>query len=142
MYANLWNAYYDTPEITPQPAQQTLASNTVIIAARAQQGSSSTMVVTASPPWSQAPYPSVQFSIDGTNVDPAVTATVTNAASVTYAVPGNSYPDENTAFTIDVTIAPNAAPGMRWVSIAYAGQPPNFAMPSLLLVLAPEAHHA
>ena len=142
LYANLWNVYYNTSEPTPQPAQQTLASNTVIIAVRARQGSSSTMVVTASPPWSQQPYPQIQFSIDGTNVDASVIATVTNAESVTYAVPGNSYPSENTAFTIDVEISPDAAPGMRWMSIAYSGQSPNFAMPSLLLVLAPEAPNA
>ena len=143
MYAVLWNAYYATPETIVMPdATQTLASNTVIMAVHAAQGTTSTMLLTASPPYGEQPYPAIQFSADGTTVDPAVTATVTAAETVTYAVPGNSYPGPNTAFTIEVAIAADAAPGMRGVSVTYAGQQPSF-MPALLLVLpATEASHA
>jgi hypothetical protein len=143
MYAVLWNAYYATQETIVMPdAAQTLASNTVIMAVHAAQGTASTMVLTASPPYGDQPFPAIQFSADGTTVDAKVTATVTAAETVTYAVPGNSYPGPNTAFTVEVTIAGDAAPGMRGVSITYAGQQPSF-MPALLLVLpATEASHA
>lgn len=144
MDAVLWNAYYATAETIVQPAaSQPLASNTVIMAARVTAGAAPrTMVVIATPPFVGPPLPTFLFSIDGVTPDDTVTASIaggpsiSGAASVTYAVPGNSYPGPCTAFTIEVTVRADAPRGLRQFAIVYPGQTPSY-MPGLLYVLEP-----
>ncbi len=138
-FEQLWYPYYNTKEPLEQPASQPLAANTVIVPARVAQGSTNTrMVLTARPVYSGTPYPTVAFSkqyiadVMQTNVltaEPTITATVTGVTTgdnpVLYTVPGDSYPNPATAFTLTVDIGANTPPGIYGVFMMYAGQTPQ-----------------
>jgi hypothetical protein len=70
---------------------------------------------------------------------PAGDITVTNVtgpSTVTYAVPGNSYPSENQLLTLTIDVASDAQLGLRGVQVTNYGQPVADAAPALLNVIA------
>ncbi|MDB5070217.1 MAG: hypothetical protein JWM87_1328 [Candidatus Eremiobacteraeota bacterium] len=155
-FENLWYAYYNTAEPLEQPASQPLAANTVIVPARVPQGSTNTrMVLTARPVYSGTPYPTVAFSKQYIadvmqsgvlTAEPTITATVTGVTTdpnpVLYTVPGDSYPNPATAFTLTLDVAADTPPGIYGIFMMYPGQTPKTVLdaaafvPALLEVVA------
>ncbi|HYP15227.1 MAG TPA: hypothetical protein VEQ63_14960 [Bryobacteraceae bacterium] len=109
------------PNVVGQP--MTLVSNSTLIAPMLPQSGRATMVLTAA--LTSTKLPSVTFDDDD------ITGTVTGSFSVSYAVPGNTYPSQSTALVVDVAVSPSARTGLRGVSLN--GGP---VMPALLNVLA------
>ena len=130
MTAAVWDAYYDTTFPTPAGPQMSLASNTVIVPASIPQGASDVeLALTCSGAAGAAPQ--IAFGGEGVAVS-GVSAPV----SVSYAVPGNSYPGDCQLVRFTISVDASAAPGLRGLTIANAGQRPGPAGPGLLNVVA------
>lgn len=106
-----------------------LASNSTLIAPWVRPGASvpMTLVVAGINPTKP---PAVSFG-------PGVEVTVGAITSVTYAIPGNSYPGPNFAIALTVSVDSSAALGLRGCQVTNPGQAPAAAMPALLNVVAP-----
>lgn len=121
-------------QMVPNPVNNPipLLSNSTFIAPFAKQGATGLkMVLTCASAGTGKPYPAVTFT------DPGVTATVTGAEEIDYAVPGNSYPSQCTALFLDVSVESTAPVGPVGVYVTNSGQSQGPAMPSLLTVVAP-----
>jgi hypothetical protein len=132
-YAALWNAYYATPVPNPVDQPMSLASNTVIVPPRVAQGATQQMVLTCAGVGADAPQISFSPGDDVTVTD------VSAPTSVTYAVPGNTYPGTYQAVTFEVTVADTAQLGLRSIVAADAAHPPGEPAPAFLEVVAPPA---
>ena len=131
MFLDLWNAYYGTavPNVVGYPMN--LGSNTVIMPPMVEPGDSGVeLALTCSGvvlgPENQ--LPDVSFTPGG---DITVTE-VTGPTTVTYAVPGNSYPSQNQLLTLTVDIASDAQPRLYGVQVTNYGQAAADAAPALL----------
>jgi hypothetical protein len=138
-YQSVWDGYYANVEPNPGDFKMPLASNTTIIPAEVQPGSSAEFALTCDTT-TVAPLPTVQISTpDGSAADPSISATVVGSASVTYAVPGNSYPGTYTLLNLRIDVAPEARTGVRGVRVTNSGQSPAAFAPALLQVVASQA---
>jgi hypothetical protein len=134
MFLDLWNAYYGTavPNVVDFPMN--LASNTVIMPPIVKQGDSGVelaLTCAGVVPGPENQLPDVSFPPGG---DITVTD-VTGPTTVTYAVPGNSYPSENQLLTLTIDVASDAQLGLRGVQVTNYGQPTADAAPALLNVI-------
>lgn len=75
-------------------------------------------------------WPAISF--DGTDLK----AAVTGISTVSYAVPGNSYPGSYSVVYFDLSVASNAKTGLRNIYVTNPGQAQGAAMPALLNVIA------
>lgn len=133
--AAYFNAMY--PVMVPNPVNHpiSLLSNSTFIPPCIMVGASTIpMVLTAATCTAQAgdpsTFPSVSFD------DPNITAQVTSVQNnITYAVPGNSSPSTSTALFINVTVSPQATPGVKGIHITNPGQDLGPAMKALLNVI-------
>jgi len=124
MFQVLWDGYYPIQEPSPGGQPMSLASNTVIVPPwLPASGSTQQLMVTVSNPPPTGMGVSV-MTADGSQPDPAITTQITATTSVTYAVPGNSYPDTYTAISFTVQVAPGTTPGLRALAITGGGTLP------------------
>lgn len=129
MFQDLWDAYFRTPVVTPMNVPMVLASNSSIIppslppGAQQQALALTCALPTGSSPLAQNQWPAVVFTQTDGQPDPTISATVTGFnPSVSYAVPGNTYPSASQLLNLTVTVAPGAAAGVRGVVIVPSGQ--------------------
>lgn len=114
-HASVFNAMAGTKVPNVMGVSMNLASNSTLIAPTVARGQSGVpMVITAASVSGGAP-PTVSFG-DG------ITVQVKSVGSVTYAVPGNSYPGPVAALLLSVSVSATAAPGPRSVWVTNAGQ--------------------
>ena len=116
MYAAMWNGYYPIQETAPTGVKMSLASNTTFIPPKVPSGKEKTtvqLVVTCNQP---ANPTEITFLKPDGSVDYGISVKIAATATVTYAVPGNSYPGTYTALTLNVTLQ-SAAVGFRTISI-------------------------
>lgn len=120
LYAAIWDAMYPQIEASPTGTAMSLASNTTLIAPQlAADGLPQQLVLIVG---RTSAIPAVQFlRAEGGEPDPGIEVTVTDCAEVSYAVPGNSYPDVYTALRLTVVISDAASPGLRGVRVAVPG---------------------
>jgi hypothetical protein len=124
MYQALWDGYYQGQELSPNGQKMSLASNTVIVPPwLTADGVAKRMTLTCNAPVPGTPVVRV-LGQNGTAPDPMITATVTAAAPVTYAVPGNSYPGDYIALNVTVAVTAGAASGLRAVEVVGCGTLP------------------
>jgi hypothetical protein len=152
MYANVWNAYYGTvvqPPTPPPDGPEVLASNSSIIPPLVPAGGEDLSLVlvyaaptgTAGLPPSQ--WPAVVWTLPDGSADAAITTAVTGFnPNIYYAPPGNTYPNSNQLLQLTVSVAPDAAPGVRGVVIVPAGQvfSPAITPAPAYLVVGPSAN--
>jgi hypothetical protein len=120
MYTVLWNGYYSIIEGAPTGAQLSLASNTTFVAPQVPANGQAVQLTLICTTMQQGM--SVGFLLtSGSGIDPAIAVAITGTAPVTYAVPGNSYPDNYFALSLNVTVAKGAATGLRGVQISQGG---------------------
>jgi len=118
----------------PNPVNQpmNLLSNSTLIAPLVAQGANNVpMVLVAATiqPGPQQQMPQVAFE------NCLLTASVTDMTTVTYAIPGNSYPSTSTVLYLNVSVADATPPGLHAVMITNYGQTPGEAMPALINVV-------
>jgi len=150
MFEPLWNAYYNTAVPTPSGVTMNLASNSSIIPPTLLQGQSQqALVLSCALPsgesaLAQAQWPSVVFTLPDGSADPGVTITVSAFnPSVSYAVPGNTYPSPSQLLYLQVSVAAGAVAGVRGVVIVPAGQSFSANLPvapAFLVVAAPSTN--
>ncbi|HEX5872894.1 MAG TPA: hypothetical protein VFY65_20825 [Longimicrobium sp.] len=117
LYANVWDAFYNSVEVAPTGQKMSLASNTTFIAPRLPAtGGTQKLVLTCNPPSAGTLAVSVLLP-DGSGPDTSITVAVTGTQPVEYAVPGNSYPGSYTAVSLDVTVPAGAAGGLRGMEV-------------------------
>ena len=137
MYLNLWKAYYATsvPNVVGYPMN--LASNTVIMPPVVAQGATGQLALACSGVGGQPP--SVAFSINGGSSGDIKVSGVSGPTTITYAVPGNSYPSDSQLVTFAVSVAPGAPLGLWDVTVTNAGGQTGIQAPGFLNVVAPGA---
>lgn len=113
-FTSLWNAYYNTPVDNPVKFPMNLASSTVIIppiVSPGQTGVLLTLICTGIELGAGGQLPEVGFNT-------SIAATVLGLTDgLTYSVPGNSYPSTVQALSLSISVAANAAPGLREIWI-------------------------
>ncbi len=136
MYSALWNAYYAVEEPNPTGFKLSMASNTTMIAPFLPAGGdkAALTLIVSNYEGSTLPTVAVLTELAGGEADSNVTATVTGASSVSYAVPGNSYPGTYTALTLEVAVASGTTPGLRALSVTLEGETQT--MPALVHITA------
>ncbi|MQP66331.1 hypothetical protein GE253_13385 [Niveispirillum sp. SYP-B3756] len=119
MYSVLWDAYYAVAEPNPTGFAIPMASNTTMIAPFLPAGGAKAALTLIVSPYEGGTLPKVAVltELAGGEVDGNITVNVTGASSVTYSVPGNSYPGTYTALTLEVSVASGASPGLRAVAV-------------------------
>jgi hypothetical protein len=129
MFQVLWDAYYGTTVNTPVGVAMVLASNSSIIPPTLVPGQKNqALALTYAAPTGNSAlpptqWPTVVFTLPNGQADSSVTTTVAGFnPSVTYAVPGNTYPSESQLLNLRVGVAANSPPGVRGVVIVPAGQ--------------------
>lgn len=146
MFQPLWDAYYNTQVSTPMNVTMSLASNSSIIPPTLLAGQSAQpLALTYAAPTGttvlpQNQWPTVVFTQADGSADTTITTTVADIDfSVTYAVPGNTYPSTSQLLKLQVSVASSAAPGVRGVVIVPHGQTFSSSMvaaPAFLVVAA------
>jgi hypothetical protein len=128
----VWNAFYNTSVPNPMNTPISLASNSTLIAPIVPQGATNVpMCLTCSV------TPGPQGQLPQVDLGPGITVTsVSLNQNINYAVPGNSYPSPCDMLTINVSVSPTAATGLRGVVLTNYGDPVQPAMPALLNVVA------
>lgn len=136
-YRAVWEGYYNTQVNTPAGVPMNLASNSVIIPPQVPQGAENVeMVLTCSTAviGSGGQLPTV------TVPEGDITFTVVNMTTVNYAAPGNSYPSDFQLLALNVTVSPNAVPGLRSIVVTNPPQtgtpPPALPAPAFLNIVA------
>lgn len=136
MFANIWDASYNTPVPNPVGGTANLAGNTVIVPPQVGAGNSYDMVLTCDTLATPAPNLSVAFVMSGSDTpDPNITVTVESITRVTYDVPGNSYPGTYNAVSLTVNVGASAVPGIRDVIVTNPDQAKGQAALSYLMVV-------
>jgi hypothetical protein len=128
----VWSAMYGTMVQNPVNNPISLASNSTLIAPFVQPGQKYDMTLTVA---GANGTPAVAATLNG-EPDSSIQISVTGSQSVTYAVPGNSYPSSATALSLSVVVSNNAQLGVRGITVTNPGDPLQAAMPSLLNVVA------
>ncbi len=116
----------------PNPMQfpMNLLSSSTFIAPKVQRGSTDLdMVLTADEIDPSNGPPVITFD------DPAIKATFLKQESITYSVPGNSYPSNSVALFLTVSIGTDAGLGTHSLSLSNAGKKPGPPMPALIHVV-------
>ncbi|HYO73413.1 MAG TPA: hypothetical protein VEU33_45840 [Archangium sp.] len=147
MFQNVWDAYVGTPINTPVGQQMVLASNSSIIPPTVPPGASDQRLalIYAAPTGSQVlpptQWPQVIFTGADGQPDTSISAKVIGfESSVTYAVPGNTYPSASQLLKLSVNVAAEAVQCVRGVIIVPSGQPTSNITPApAFLVIAPSA---
>jgi hypothetical protein len=123
MFTQLWNGYYPITELAPTGAKLSLASNTTFVAPwLPANGKTQALTLTCTTVPSPLSGLKVAFLLPGSDVpDTSIVVAVNSATPVTYAVPGNSYPDDYFALALSVTVGSSSAPGLRSVQITVDG---------------------
>ncbi|WP_257454227.1 hypothetical protein [Archangium lipolyticum] len=129
-HASVFNALYNTPVPNPVGQQMSLASNSTLIAPLVTVGQQKVPMVLVVGMDLSSPKPDVSFG-DG------ITVEVQGMRSVTYAIPGNTYPSTSVAVDILVSVASTAISGLKGVTVTPSGQNASqfVAMPALLNVV-------
>jgi hypothetical protein len=128
MHQSLFLAYYGTFVANARNFPMSLASNSIIVAPDVQHGKDATLAVICSCAalGPNGELPAVTFTAPGSSTpDPKITATVQSLSSVFYAIPGNSYPSESQLLVVKVSVARDAALGVRDISVANRGGTPG-----------------
>lgn len=131
-HATVFDAMYGQSVANPVGQPMNLLSNSTLIAPLVEQGAVGIPMVLTGATVQLGPngeMPTVSF--DGNDL----TAEVTTATEINYAVPGNSYPSSATALFINVTVSNIAVLGLRNVFVTNYGQTLGPAMPALLNVV-------
>jgi hypothetical protein len=138
MYTTLWNAYYAIKEPNPTGTELPLTSNTTMIAPFVPaNGQSANLTLIVTRPLNGIPAVSVLTGISGGIQDPKIRVVVHPAFSiVTYAVPGNSYPDTYIALSLSVTVASGTAPSLRALSLLAHGSNTPQTLPACIDIVA------
>jgi len=129
MFQNLWDAYYGTQVTTPVGVTMVLASNSSIIPPTLSPcQSKQALALTYAAPTGEAQippsqWPEVVFTLPNGQPDTNITTTVVGFnPSISFAVPGNTYPAPAQLLNLHVNVAASAAIGVRGVVIVPAGQ--------------------
>jgi hypothetical protein len=140
LYAHVWDASNATaiPNVVNMP--MTLASNTVIVPPRAKPGQTVDLALTYS--YGNSGYqPVITFACpDGSDCPDVKVVSIGTPQTVTYAVPGNSYPSPCSVVRFKVQVSAQAKPevlGLRLLAPAgVSGQlsPPVPAVPAFLTI--------
>ena len=134
LFADVWSASYNTPIKNPVGVSMNLASNTVIVPPRAKPGQTVELALTYAPS-DDAYQPRVVFTNpDGSDCVDVKVLSYGTPASVTYAVPGNTYPSTNSMVPITVQVSPQATPsvlGLRMIPTDGSSPP---AIPAFLTI--------
>jgi hypothetical protein len=130
-FADLWDAYYATSVPNPVDQQMSLASNTVIVPPRVRPGQTGLSMALTCSGVTDGRSPAIAFSGDGITV-----SNVSPPSTVTYAVPGNTYPGPCQLVTFDLDIASTAEDGLRSIEVTNFAQPPGPPAPAFLDVVA------
>jgi hypothetical protein len=141
MYASIWDAFYQSVETAPTGQQMSLASNTTYIAPWIPAtGATQQMVVTCNTPSPGELVINIMLP-DGSAPDTSIEVVVQGTDLLAnYAVPGNSYPGADGAYTavyVSVTVPAGAAPGLRGVQVVDPVSGPQ-TLPALVYILAGE----
>ncbi|AEI62800.1 hypothetical protein LILAB_04395 [Corallococcus macrosporus] len=128
-HAVVFDALINTSVPNLMGEKMNLASNSTFIAPMVKRGQSNIPLVLTVAMVSATALPTVSFG-DG------ITAKVTSMVPGKYAVPGNSYPGLVFILNLQVSVAPNAAPGLRGVCVTNARQQEPVAFPAALNVVA------
>ena len=129
LFQNVWDAYYGTTVNTPSGVSMVLASNSSIIPPTIYAGEKNVaLALTYAAPLGSVPLPETQWptvyftNADG-SIDSSVGVKVTGyTETVTYAVPGNTYPSPSQLLNLSVSVAGNSPAGVRGIVIVPAGQ--------------------
>lgn len=149
MYQNLWDAYYNTPVTTPVGVPMVLASNSSIIPPTVNAGDENLLLAltyaapTGGNSLPESQWPTVVFTLPNGQPDSSITVKVVGFDSnINYAVPGNTYPSQSQLLNLDVTVALDAATGMRGIVIVPAGMifSDSITPAPAFLVVAPSAN--
>jgi hypothetical protein len=132
-YANLWDAYYATAVTNPVDQPMSLASNSVIVPPRVPAGASGLRMALTCAAVTPGRAPTITFQGAG---DVQV-SNVSEPTTVSYAVPGNTYPSPCQLVTFELSVSADAAAGGRGVVIVNPGQAPGEWAPAFLEVVAP-----
>lgn len=136
-FEDYFTKMYTTAVPNPVDHPISLLSNSTFIPPQVAAGSSAEMVLTcatcSAKSGDHTTYPTVSFGSD------SITAVVTKVEeNITYAVPGNSQPDDSyTALYLTVSVTSNADLGIYNVSIQDVGKDMGTAMPALLEIIHP-----
>ncbi len=122
----VFDAMYASTYSTVVGVTADLASNSTLIAPWVQPGQTNVPMVLVLTGIDSSQPPT------GVSLGDGVTVNIGDITPVTYAIPGNSYPSQNHAMAITVSISSNAAPGVRDCCVTNPGQEQPVPMPSLL----------
>lgn len=148
LFQNVWDAYFGTTVNTPSGVTMSLASNSSIIPPTVYPGEKNVaLALTYAAPTGEKPLPPDQWpTVYFTNADGSIDSTVSTKVdgfnpSVTYAVPGNTYPSASQLLNLSVSVAATAPAGVRGVVIVPAGQQfsPALTPAPAFLVVAPSS---
>ncbi|KAB8029100.1 hypothetical protein [Fluviispira multicolorata] len=122
MYQTLWNAYYGTKISNPVGVPMNLATNTVIVPVPVRQGDQGlkiALICNTAVTHTFNTLPSVTAS--NSNIEITVDKKA-GLQDVTYAAPGNSYPDVFKMLTLTVNINKNVPPGLYGIQVKNPGK--------------------
>ena len=129
MFQNLWDAYVGTTINTPVGVPMVLASNSSIIPPTVHAGDTNLKLAltyaapTGTNPLTPQQWPQVVFTLPNGQADTSITTSVIGfQPSVTYAVPGNTYPSASQLLSLSVAVGSGAPAGVRGIVIVPAGQ--------------------
>lgn len=131
---DIFDAMLNTNVPNPVDVQMNLLSNSTLIAPFVPRGAKNLpMVLTCDlgPAFDPNNPPFVSFEQSGINGAINVSACKT----VTYAVPGNSYPGTYTALYLNVSVPLGAQPGLCGIYVTNQGQRQNAMMPALMNIV-------
>ena len=129
-HESVFNAMAAHQVVNPMGQYMNLLSNSTYIPPKVTIGSSSVpMVLTTDAIDFSKGNPVITFD------DPAITATFVRHDTVSYAIPGNSYPSSSIALYFTVNVGATAKPGAHGVFLSEANESPGPAMPALLQIV-------
>lgn len=135
MYQDLWDGYNAVSVPNARGVAMTVASNTIIVAPRFAAGGTQNLALLGSAFSDVGGLPQVAFYEEGADMpDAKIAVTVTKLEDVTYAVPGNSEPGPQQMLQLEVTVAADAIPGSRAISVANTGDSLGETVPFFLWV--------
>ncbi|MBR9920348.1 MAG: hypothetical protein GYB31_05855 [Bacteroidetes bacterium] len=129
-HESIFDAMHATEVPNPMKQYMNLLSNSTYIAPKVTPGSQNVgMVLTTDQIDLTTGDPQISFT------DGGITASYVKSDTVSYAIPGNSYPSGSTALYLSVNVGEDVAPGTYGVQLSAQGQTPGPAMPALLHVV-------
>jgi hypothetical protein len=135
-HQSVFDAYYVVQEPNPRLGIS-LASNTVLTPPTAGAPDNAQMCITCDTVDLTYGLPTVEFFPPGASTpDQWIAVTVTGTQTVTYAIPGNSYPGTYTSVQFTLQVDSRAAAGVRDVRVTNARQRPGASAPGFLQVVA------